>query len=98
MRKPDSNLFEALIPLYPGNYDYKYLLDDKEWVTDDFKYLTLDNNRNHFINITKEPSRIHQNISFIRKIFNDYQKRIPLNYPEIFLESQVYKNKNIFSE
>ena len=96
MKKANSNLFEALIPLYPGNYEYKYLLDDKEWVTDDYKYLTLDNNRNHFMNITKEPSKIHQNISFIRRILNEYQKRIPVNYPEIFLETHVIKINKMF--
>lgn len=34
MQRQEDGLFQAVLPLAPGTYHYKFVLDDKEWVVD----------------------------------------------------------------
>ena len=89
MKNSGTNLYEAIIPLEPGNYEYKFLIDG-HFALDEYKPLTFDWCRNHFFSIADKQTKIHQNITGIRTIINNYQKKMPFAYPEIFLETHVF--------
>ena len=90
LKNPTSNLYEALIPLWPGNYEYKFMLNGN-FVWDDYKPQTFDWCRNHFFSLSDHAAKIHQNISAVRAVINNYQKKLPNTYPEIFVETHVKK-------
>ena len=89
MKNHSSNLYEAIIPLPPGNYEYKYLVNN-QWELDEYKPLTFDWCRNHYFSTSDQATKIHQNITAIRTVINSYQKKLPNAYPEIFLETHGY--------
>lgn len=89
------NLYEAIIPLWPGNYEYKFIVNGN-FAIDEFKPMTYDWRRNHYFSILDKPAKIHQNISSIRGTLNAFQKKLPKNYPEIFVETHVKMNFFVF--
>lgn len=88
LKNSGSNLYEAIVPLSPGHYEYKFMIDGN-WAWDDYKPITFDWCRNHFFSIGDHAAKIHQNISAIRAVINNYQKKLPASYPEIFVETHV---------
>lgn len=86
------NLYEAIIPLWPGDYEYKFIVNGN-FVTDEYKPITNDWCSNHYFSIKDHEAKTHQNISSIRALLNNYQKKLPNTYPEIFVETYVYQNK-----
>lgn len=93
LKNPGSNLYEALVPLWPGSYEYKFMVDGN-WVWDDYKPQTFDWTRNHFFSLADKAAKIHQNISGVRTVINGYQKKLPRNYPELFVETHVIIESN----
>lgn len=81
-----TNLHEAILALEPGEYEYKFIIDNV-WYCDPTKEVNA--NGNNVLNLVKTSYNVYENLFYPRTLFNKYQKKLAETYPEMYLEKKV---------
>lgn len=81
-----SFLHEAILSLDPGEYEYKFIVDDI-WQCDPTKEVNA--NGNNVLKLTKTCYNVYENLNYPRSLCNKFQKKLAEKYPEVYLEKKV---------
>lgn len=81
-----TGLREAILALEPGEYEYKFIIDDV-WQLDQNK--EANENGNNVLKIEKNCYNVYENLVYPRTLFNRFQKKMAEKYPEMYLEKRV---------
>lgn len=82
-----THLYEAILSLDPGDYEYKFIVDDV-WYSDPTKEKNAQGNNT--LHLEKTAYNIYENLLYPRTVFNKFQKKLAEKYPAVYLEKKVF--------
>lgn len=90
-----QDVFQTVVSLDEGVYEYKYKVNDA-WLTDPRKQ--VNSNANHILKVSSSTSIEYENFRQVRKEMLEYQKLMGDEFCELYIEGKNYDTTTIMRQ